>query len=243
LHIGGEGLARGYLNHPQLTSEKFIHDCFRSQPASRLFKTGDYARYLADYSIEIAGRVDDQVKINGQRIEPGEIAAVLMQHPLIGDAFVISTQTSGEKRLVAYFVANNSGSPEDCDLRNFVKTKLPASMVPGTFIRLDSLPLTPNGKIDRKALPVPVDIRPLKGIVAPRDEVEQIMTTIWEDVLGVESVGIHDNFFDLGGASIQSLQVVASASLVGLHFNVESIFEHQTIAELASQLKNEKVTR
>jgi len=243
LHVGGEGLAQGYLNHPQLTSEKFIPDCFKSKPGSRLYKTGDRARYLPNYSIEILGRIDDQVKIHGHRIELGEIAVVLMQHPFIQEAIVITRkETSAEKRLVAYFVAKYDELPDACELRDFVRKKLPSYMIPVAFIRMSSLPLTPNGKIDRNALPVPEYMRQVDGYVAPRNEVEQILTNIWESVLGIEQVGIHDNFFDLGGASIQSLQVVASASLAGLHLNVESIFEHQTIAELAEHVKKEQMS-
>jgi acyl-CoA synthetase (AMP-forming)/AMP-acid ligase II len=240
LHIGGEGLARGYLNHPQLTSEKFVPDCFNFKPGLRLYKTGDRARYLPDYSIEILGRIDDQVKIHGHRIELGEIAVVLMQHSCIQEAIVIArTEISGDKRLVAYFVSGNDKSPDAYELRDFIKKKLPSYMIPVAFIRMSSLPLTPNGKIDRKALPAPEDIPQVHGYVAPRNEVEQIMANIWENVLGIGQVGIHDNFFDLGGASIQSLQVVANAGFAGLNLNVESIFEHQTVAELAEHLKKD----
>jgi amino acid adenylation domain-containing protein len=238
LHIGGAGLARGYLNHQHLTSEKFIPDVFSSKPGELMYKTGDRARYLPDHAIEILGRIDYQVKINGHRIELGEIESVLMQHPSIHEAIVITrTETSGEKRLVAYFVPINDKSPDADELRDFVRKKLPAYMIPVVFIRLDSLPLTPNGKIDRKVLPVPGDIRELRGYVAARNETEKILTAIWKNVLEIEQVGIHDNFFDLGGASIQSLQIVAFANMAGLQINAEDIFEHQTIAELAALIK------
>jgi len=237
LHIGGDGLARGYLNHPHLTNEKFIPDGFSSRPGALLYKTGDRARYINDHTIEILGRIDYQVKIYCHRIELGEIESVLMQHPSIHETIVIArAETVGEKRLVAYFVPINGKSPEADELRDFVKKKLPAYMIPVVFISMNSLPLTPNGKVDRKALPIPEDIRHSHGYVAPRNEVERILTSIWENVLGIEQVGIHDNFFDLGGASIQSLQVVAIASMAGLHLNTESIFEHQTIAELAEEI-------
>ena len=237
LHIGGEGLARGYLNHSRLTNEKFIPDCFSSKPGARLYKTGDHARYLPDYSIEILGRMDDQVKINGHRIELGEIAAVLMQHPSVHKAIAITrTETSGDKRLVAYFVPNQDQSPDAGELQDFLRQKLPAYMTPAVFIHMNGLPLTPNGKIDRKSLPVPEDIRLLPGYVAPRNKEEQILASIWQDVLDIEQVGIHDNFFDLGGASIQSIQIVAKANISGLRLSVENIFEYQTIAELAAQI-------
>jgi amino acid adenylation domain-containing protein len=238
LHIGGEGLARGYLNHPHLTREKFILDCFSSKPAARLYKTGDRARYLPDHTIEILGRLDYQVKIHGHRIELGEIESALMQHPSINKAIVITrTETSGEKRLVAYFVPINDECPDTDELRDFIRKKLPAYMIPVVFIRLDSLPLTPNGKIDRKALPVPGDVRELRGYITPGNETEKILTAIWKNVLEIEQVGIHDNFFDLGGASIQSLQIVAHANMAGLQISAENIFEHQTIAELAALIK------
>src|SRR5678816_1799976 len=143
-------------------------------------------------------------------------------------------ETSGEKRLVAYFVPINDRSPDAGELRDYSRKKLPAYMIPSEFIRLDSLPLTPNGKTDRKALPVPGDLREQRGYVAPGNEKERILASIWQDVLEIEQVGIHDNFFDLGGASIQSLQIVAKANISGLRLSVENIFEYQTIAELAA---------
>jgi amino acid adenylation domain-containing protein len=238
LHIGGEGLAQGYLNQTHLTNEKFITDCFSSRPGARLYKTGDRARYLPGYSIEILGRTDDQVKVHGHRIELGEIAAVLMQHPSVLDAIVITrTEISGDKRLVAYYVPKPDQSPDASELQDFVRKKLPGYMIPSAFVRLNGLPLTPNGKIDRRSLPVPEDIRQFPGYLAPRNEVEQILAGIWQDVLGIEQVGIHDNFFDLGGASIQSLQVVAHANMAGFPLSAENIFEYQTIAELAAQVK------
>ena len=240
LHIGGEGVTQGYLNREQLTTEKFIPDCFSSRPGARLYKTGDNARYLPDYSIEILGRNDDQVKINGHRIELGEIVAVLMQHPSVQDAItIIRTETSGDKRIAAYYVPKSDKIPGKNELQDFIREKLPSYMVPDAFICLEHLPLTPNGKIDRKSLPVPEDIRQLTGYVAPRNRIEQILASIWQDVLDVEQVGVHDNFFELGGASVQSLEVVAKANISGLRVSVENIFEHQTIAELAAQIKGE----
>ena len=159
LHIGGEGLAQGYLNQTHLTNEKFIPDCFSSKPGARLYKTGDRARYLPDYSIEIIGRTDDQVKIHGHRIELGEIASVLMQHPSVHDAIVITrTETSGDKRLVAYFVPKNDQSSNVGELQDFLRKKLPGYMIPAAFVQMNNLPLTPNGKIDRRSLPLPGDV-------------------------------------------------------------------------------------
>ncbi|WP_421797792.1 non-ribosomal peptide synthetase [Haliscomenobacter sp.] len=238
LHIGGQGLARGYWDRPDLTKERFIPDRFRSDPSERLYKTGDSARYLPDHSIEILGRSDDQVKINGNRIELGEIRTVLMQYPTILEAIVLTrTETSGNKQLLAYFVPQQDTVVVVDTLRDFVRKKLPAYMIPSSFVRLDKLPLTPNGKIDRKALPLPEDLRQRSGYLAPRNEEEELLASIWQDVLSIEQVGVHDNFFDLGGASIQSLQIVAKANMFGFQLRVEHIFEYQTIAELAEQFK------
>ena len=238
LHIGGEGLARGYLGRPDLTNERFIPDHFRSAPGARLYKTGDRARYLPDHSIEILGRTDDQVKINGNRIELGEIATVLMQHPAVLEAIVITrAEPSGGKRLLAYFVPQQDTVVEVGALRDFLRKKLPSYMVPAAFVEMNQVPLTPNGKIDRKALPLPEEVRRLPGYLAPRNEEEQILVRIWQDVLNIEQVGVHDNFFDLGGASIQSLQIVAKANMFGFPLRVEHIFEYQSIAELVEQIK------
>jgi len=242
LHIGGDGLARGYLNLPQLTGEKFIPDPLSSTSGARLYKTGDRARYLADGSIEILGRMDDQVKINGNRIELGEITAVLMLHPSLHDGFVMTrTESSGNKSLVTYFVPKNNTPLCADELREFLGKKLPAYMIPKFFISLPSLPLTINGKINRKALPAPEDVRQTHGYVAPRNEEEQILSEIWQNVLHVEQVGIHDNFFDLGGASMQSLQIIAKANMYGLRLSVENIFEYQTISELVAHLRTKDI--
>ena len=240
LHIGGEGLAKGYLNQPNLTEEKFIPDNFSSKPGARLYKTGDLSRFLSDYSIELLGRTDNQVKINGHRIELGEIESVLMQHPSVQESIVIArSENSGEKRIVAYLILTNEKKTEDGELRNFIRKKLPSYMIPSVFIRLDNIPLTINGKIDRKSLPIPEDLRRLPGYVAPRNDEERILAKIWQDALEIEEVGVNDNFFDLGGASIQSLEIVAKANMVGYRFNVEDIFTYQTIAELVAKLNKE----
>lgn len=240
LHIGGAGLARGYLHQPEWTQKKFIPDFFSSDPEARLYKTGDLARFLEGDSIEILGRMDDQLKINGHRMELGEITAVLMQHPSVSDAIVIArAENDGGKRLVAYFVSGAASPPDSAELRDFMREKLPVYMIPAFFVQMAALPLTPNGKIDRKALPLPEDVRQFSGYVAPRNEAEQLLAEIWQDALHIEQVGIHDNFFDLGGASIQSLQIVAKANMYGIRLTVENIFEHQTIAELTALTKKE----
>ncbi len=240
LHIGGMGLARGYLHQPELTREKFIPDTISAQPGGKLYKTGDLARFGADDAIEILGRTDDQLKLNGHRIELGEIRAVLIQHPAVRDALVIPrTEMNGNKRLIAYFVCGNAAPPDAAEMRDFFKKKLPAYMTPAFFICLESLPLTPNGKINRKALPLPAELGGLSGYVAPRNKEEHILAEIWQDALQVEQVGIHDNFFDLGGASIQSIQVVVKANMYGYRIGAEHIFEYQTIAELATFIQGE----
>jgi acyl-coenzyme A synthetase/AMP-(fatty) acid ligase len=239
LHIGGEGVANGYLGRDDLISRQFIPDPFGSKPGARLYKTGDRARYLENDSIEILGRLDDQVKINGHRIELKEIGEILSEHPSVHDAIVIAMETPGEKKLVAYFVQKSKSLIDITELREFLGKKLPPYMIPAFFINVDLLPLTANGKIDRKALPLPMDMPRDSQYVAPRNEQEKMMTEIWQNVLRIDCVGIHDNFFDLGGASMQSLQVVAKANMYGIPLSVENIFEYQTIAELAAQIRDE----
>ncbi len=239
LHIGGDGLARGYLNNASLTSEKFIEDRLGVEPGGRLYKTGDRARHLSDHSIELLGRVDHQVKINGYRIELSEISTQMMQNPAVSEAIAIArTEASGEKRLIAYFVSDRDESISSDDLRSFLTEKIPTYMIPTVFMPLDNLPLTPNGKLDRAALPVPPDLRDMDNYEAPRNKDERVLVNIWQDVLDVEQVGVHDNFFELGGASIQSLQMVAKANMAGFRVSPEHIFEFQTIAELSENIRN-----
>jgi amino acid adenylation domain-containing protein len=240
LYIGGVGVARGYFNRPEMTAEKFVIDPFSTEPGKHLFRTADLVRYHADGAIEFLGRADYQVKIRGFRIELGEIETVLKQHPAIKDVVVTAREDiPGDKRLVAYIVlqpASESNALFVEDLRNYLKDKLPHYMIPAAFVYLDVLPLMPNGKVNRKALPAPDMTRPNleKAYIAPRNEVEEILAKIWADILGIDHVGIHDNYFDLGGASIQSLQLIAKANEVGFHLTPEMLFEHQTVAELAS---------
>lgn len=236
LHIGGAGLARGYLNHPQLTSEKFIPHPFHQERESRLYKTGDLARYLPDGNIEYLGRIDNQVKIRGFRIELGEIEAVLSQHNYVETTCVISREDSpGIKRLVAYIVPPKNFTSSTSELRQFLKARLPDYMIPSAFVTIEALPLTPNGKLDHRALPEPN----LRGeielsFVAPRSLEEEILATIWSQVLRVEPVGIYDNFFELGGDSILTIQIITRARKVGLELTPKQLFTHQSIAELAT---------
>ena len=242
VYVGGAGLARGYLRRPELTAERFLPDHLTGRPASRLYKTGDLARFLPNRDIEYMGRIDHQVKIRGFRIELGEIEAVLSQHPGVREAAVIARQdVPGERRLVAYLVATRQ-QPDVRDLRARLKAKLPDYMVPVAFVFLEKFPLTTNGKIDRAALPAPDERRAaLAGrCVSARTPVESTLAAIWSKVLRVERLGIHDNFFELGGDSILSIQMISLARREGVKLTPNLLFAHQTIAELAAAV-NEAV--
>nr|BAH22762.1 nonribosomal peptide synthetase [Microcystis aeruginosa K-139] len=236
LYIAGASLARGYLNRPELTNEKFISHPFHQTTESRLYKTGDLARYLLDGNIEYLGRIDNQVKIRGFRIELGEIEAVLSQHNYVETTCVTAREDSpGIKRLVAYIVPPKNVTPSTNELRQFLKARLPDYMIPSAFVTLETLPLTPNGKLDHRALPEPN----LRGeielnFVAPRSLEEEILATIWSQVLRVEPVGIYDNFFELGGDSILTIQIITRARKAGLELTPKQLFTHQNIAELAT---------
>ncbi|PSB30551.1 non-ribosomal peptide synthetase [Chlorogloea sp. CCALA 695] len=226
LYIGGANLARGYLNSPELTAQKFINNPFSD--TGKLYKTGDKARFHPDGSIEFLGRSDRQVKIHGFRIELAEVEAIFRQHPAIKQAVV----TVCEERLIAYIVAHPA--PTVNELRHFGLELLPEYMLPSAFVFLDAIPLTPNGKIDFKSLPVP-DTRELATTyTAPRTSQEQQLANIWAEVLKLPQVGIDSNFFELGGDSILSIQVVAKANQAGLQLTPKHLFEHQTIAQLAA---------
>ncbi|SDX08991.1 non-ribosomal peptide synthase domain TIGR01720/amino acid adenylation domain-containing protein [Marininema mesophilum] len=230
LYIGGEGLARGYLNRPELTAERFVSHRFGEQ-VKRLYRTGDLARYLANGDLEYLGRIDHQVKVRGFRIELGEIEAALLTHTSVTEAIVIVREDEpGDKRLVAYVRGDGSAAM----WREHLKGQLPSYMVPAHFVAIDTFPLTPNGKVDHKALPVPDGKQEIKEeYVAPRNQREQILASIWKQILGKNQVGIHDNFFEIGGDSILSIQIVSRASQTGLKLTPKQLFEYQTIAELA----------
>ncbi|MFQ5794192.1 MAG: amino acid adenylation domain-containing protein, partial [Candidatus Bipolaricaulia bacterium] len=240
LYIAGVSLARGYLNDPGLTAEKFIPNPFSDEPGTRLYKTGDLARYRPDGQIEFLGRTDHQVKIRGFRIELEEIEAVLDQHPAVREAVVLTREDApGGKRLVAYVVSNQEQAPMPGELRSFLKEKLPDYMVPSAFVMLDALPLTPNGKVDRRALPKPVRISPEveKSFVAPRTPTEEKLAEIWAQVLGVEQVSIHDNFFELGGHSLLIPQLILRVrEAFQMELPLRYLFEAPTVAELAQAL-------
>ena len=239
--IGGSGVARGYLNQPKLTQEKFIADPFSIDPGARLYKTGDLARYLPDGNIEFLGRIDNQVKIRGFRIELGEIESVLGQHSGVRQsAVIVREDTVDERLLVAYVVAIDDPAPSINDLRSFLKAKLPEYMIPSAFVFLESLPLTTNGKVDRKALPVPDQTRPeLDAIfMSPRTPMEEMLAEIWAEVLKVEGIGIHDNFFDLGGHSLLATQVVSRMRrAVQVEIPLRALFESPTVVGLAARIE------
>ena len=236
LYIAGAGLARGYLNQPGLTALRFTA-CPFGPPGSRMYATGDLARWTGDGELEYLGRADQQVKIRGFRIEPGEIETVLCQHPAIAGAAVTAREDTPGRRHLAAYLAPAAGAtatasvPSAGDLRDWLSSTLPDYMIPATFTVLDALPLTPNGKLDHRALPHPG--APTTDYVPPRTPAEQAIAAIWADVLGLDQVGIHDNFFELGGDSILSIQIVSRARQAGHQFTVKDLILHQTIAELA----------
>ncbi|HEX8090156.1 MAG TPA: amino acid adenylation domain-containing protein, partial [Blastocatellia bacterium] len=211
LYIGGVSLARGYVDRPDLTAEKFIPNPFSDEPGERLYKTGDVARHLPDGEIQFLGRADDQVKIRGFRVEPGEIEAVLAQHPAVQEAVLALREDSpGNRRLVAYIVSDRKQKPTTIELRNYLRERLPDYMVPSGFIVLKALPLTPNGKINHAALMIDREPSYDLGLekILPRTHAEKLLARIWSSALGIETVGIHDNFFDLGGHSLLAMQIV-----------------------------------
>jgi len=212
LCIGGAGLARGYVNDPAMTAEKFVPDAFSGEPGARLYRTGDLARVGADGAIEFAGRLDDQVKLRGHRIEPGEIESALVQHPAVGEAAVLAREDHpGDRRLVAYLVFFDGASPSIGDVRRFLQDRLPDYMVPSAFVVLDKFPRTIQRKVDRAALPAPTEAAPHGDdrMVAPQTDVERKIASIWSEVLHRDRIGLLENFFDIGGHSLLVIQLHA----------------------------------
>ncbi|MBD6618564.1 amino acid adenylation domain-containing protein [Komarekiella sp. 'clone 1'] len=245
LHIGGDGLAQGYFNRPDLTAEKFIPNPFEKVGGSRLYKTGDLVRYLPNGEIEYIGRIDHQVKVRGFRIELGEIEALLCQHSAVREAVVVVSKDSVDSQLIiAYLVPKIEQTLTIPELRSFLESKLPSYMLPSAFVILEALPLTPNGKVDRKALPALDLVRPEfeETFVAPQTLVEKQMAMIWMQVLGLEKIGINDNFFELGGHSLLATQVTSRINKI---FDVElplrQIFELSTIAKIAKSIEEKKL--
>ncbi len=251
LCIGGAGLARGYHDRPESSAESFIPNPFTPLPSppacggsqrggTRLYRTGDLARYRQDGNIEFLGRIDQQVKVRGFRIELEEIEKALVEHPAVQQAVIAAREDSpGQKRLVAYVVPSQEVPAINESLGRFLQERLPSYMVPATFMTLEALPLMPNGKVDRQALPAPDQTRPDVGqsFVAPRTPVEKVLADIWKTVLGIEEVGIHDNFFELGGHSLLATQVVSHARHnLGIELPLWTIFQAPTVSELAETM-------
>ena len=238
--LSGLGLARGYLHRPDLTANRFIPNGFTQDGSTRLYRTGDIARRLPDGSLEYLGRIDNQIKLRGFRIELSEIEIRLSQYPSIRDCVVtVKSNDRGEKFLVAYFVADEI--PQVSELRSFLAHDLPEYMVPSRFVRLDKIPLNPNGKVDRRALPEPSTDRAMlpRECVAPQDEIEGQLTTIWQELLGVSAVGTEDNFFELGGHSLLAVQLFTELeNRFGKKLPLATLFQTSTISRLAEILRN-----
>jgi iturin family lipopeptide synthetase A len=241
LHIGGAGLSIGYLNRPELTAARFIDNAYAtnediSKGYLKLYNSGDIVRWLPDGRLEFIGRKDFQVKIRGYRIELGEIESVLSKHPDILQAVVVDKEKEGHKYLVAYFISRSSATVESSVLKEYLASKLPNYMVPGAYVQLEAIPLTINGKVDRKKLPAP-EFNSHDAYVVPANESEALLCGIWQEVLGVDRIGVNDNFFSMGGDSIKSLQVSSRLRDKGYALPVKEIFASQTVKALASTLK------
>ena len=251
LYIGGAGVARGYWRRPELTAQRFLHDPFSRDRGARMYRTGDLARYFPDGNIEYLGRADDQVKVRGYRIEPGEIEAALRGHPAIRASVVIARQElvassardehrKFAKHLIAYLVPAGGTVPSHYELRSFLQRTLPEYMLPALFLPLQALPLTPNGKVDRRRLPAPgAEPQRLSGdYIAPRTMIEELIAQEWRAVLNVARVGRHDNFFALGGHSLLATRVIGRLrTIVGVELPLRKLFELPTIAGLAEQVE------
>ncbi|NJJ59912.1 non-ribosomal peptide synthetase [Pseudomonas sp. B14(2022)] len=233
LYVGGAGLAQGYHERPGMTAERFVADPFAAA-GGRLYRTGDLVRQRADGLVEYLGRIDHQVKIRGFRIELGEIETRLLEHAAVREAVVLALDSPSGKQLVAYLVSDADHATLRDALKAHLKAQLPDYMVPAHLIVLDSMPLTANGKLDRRALPQPDPEANRQHYVAPRNELESTLASIWCAVLNVQQVGLDDNFFELGGDSILSIQVVSRARQAGIHFSPRDLFQHQTVQTLAA---------
>jgi amino acid adenylation domain-containing protein/thioester reductase-like protein len=237
LCVGGIGLARGYLGRADWTAARFLPDPFAVEPGARLYRTGDRCRWRPDGNLEFLGRLDEQLKVRGHRIEPGEIESALVGHPGIREAAIVSRRgADGETSLVAYVAGEPDGAPSTAELRHHLAQRLPGFMVPASFVTLGSLPRTPSGKIDRRELPAPSGGRPAQDrpYVAPRDALEQTLASVWADVLGVERVGVDDDFFALGGHSMLAVRLTeAVRRATGLDLPLVALFQHPTVGLLA----------
>jgi acyl carrier protein len=228
-----------------LTAERFIQNPF-ARSGTRLYKTGDLARYLPDGNLEFLGRIDHQVKIRGFRVELGEIETVLGQHPSVREVVInVREEATGSRRLIAYIIPAKGPAATVTELRNFLKQTLPQYMIPSAYVMLEALPLTPSGKVDRRALPAPDQVRPelRNSFEAPRTPLEEMLAQIWTEVLGVEHAGIHDNFFDLGGHSLLATQVISRlGDIFQVGIPLRYLFEAPTVAGLAKHLETIRQT-
>lgn len=238
LYIGGEGVAKGYLNRPEVTATKFIENPFSLNKNERLYKTGDLCRYLSDGNIEFVGRIDHQVKIRGYRVEIGEIETTISSHPMIKEAVVIAVNDQSglndEKILIAYYVPkSHQDIPNALDIRKYLHSSLPDYMIPSIFVIIDSIPLSPNGKLDRKALPAP-EVTVDQSYKPPRNPVEKAVLDIWSDVLYTSKISIDDNFFELGGHSLSAARIINKIERVfNKEIKLQDFYQAPTISELA----------
>ncbi|HEX2090828.1 MAG TPA: phosphopantetheine-binding protein, partial [Longimicrobiaceae bacterium] len=228
------GVARGYLDRPALTAERFLPDPFSGEPGARLYRTGDRVRWLPEGTLEFLGRIDQQVKIRGFRIEPGEIEAALRTHPQVREAVVLAREDApGERRLVGYIVPD--GEVSTIALRTHLREHLPEYMLPGAFVLLDALPLTPNGKLDRRALPEPDRTDEEEAYVAPRTPLEEVLAALWAELLDRERFGVHESFFDLGGHSLLAVRLLSRVrDVLRVELPVRALFEAPSVAGLAA---------
>jgi hypothetical protein len=235
LYAAGSGLAKGYLDQPALTAERFVPDP-HGEPGARMYRTGDLGRWTRDGVLEFAGRADDQIKIRGFRIEPGEVVASLLEHPAVGQAAVVARELSGSRILVAYVVATPGERVDPAGLRQFAGERLPRHMVPGAVVVVDNLPRTSTGKLDRNALPDP-EFTPTAAGREPRSPSEQILCELFADVLKLPKVGIDDDFFALGGHSLLATRLISRVrSVLQAELSIRTIFEAPTVAQLAERL-------
>jgi acyl-CoA synthetase (AMP-forming)/AMP-acid ligase II len=241
LYIGGSGLARGYRNRPLLTAERFLQNPFSNSAGDRYFRTGDLVRPLSNGQFVFLGRLDDQIKIRGFRVEPDEVAAALNEHPAIMQSVIAAHEiNSGDRRLVGYFVPRSLSCPKFSELHEFLGARLPEFMVPGIFVALERLPLTPNGKVDRAALPVPDRTNTLRDadFVAPRTDVERTVATILAGLLGIDQLDVDDNFFALGGHSLLGTQLISRVRQnFGVGLALRHVFEAPTVAGISAQIE------
>jgi amino acid adenylation domain-containing protein len=243
LYIGGAGLARGYRNRPDLTAERFITNPFAADTGERLFKTGDIVRSLPDGQLAFIGRIDDQIKVRGFRIEPNEVAAALNEHPAVVQSLVVAPEISpGERRLVAYFVPAPEARPTLSELHGFLSARLPEFMIPAVFVILQHLPVSPNGKVDRNALPVPDAANTLRDtqFVAPRTEVEAAVADILRGLLQIDQLDVEDNFFVLGGHSLLGTQLIVRVrEAFGVELALRHVFEAPTVAAISAAIEKQ----